>query len=325
MKLIFKTLPALATAIALSACGDRGDAGSEPEDDGKIRVMVSVPPQADFVRRIGGELVRVDVLVGDGQDPHTFSPTPSQMKTLGRAELFFTVGMPFEEALATKIRNANTSLTVVDSSAGIEKIALLCEHPEHAHGAGGEEGHDKENDKEHDEHAEHAGHDDHEDDPHIWLAPNLIKLQAGHIATALSKAAPEHSEAFATNLATFSAELDTLHAELAKKTEPHIGEKFFVFHPAFGYFGHTYGIDQVAVEIGGNSPTPKELAAFIALAKEQEMKVLFVQPQFDSRSAEVVADQLGAKVVALDPLDGDVLTNLRNIANAIVAAFGEDQ
>jgi zinc transport system substrate-binding protein len=318
MKLIFKALPALAAAILLSSCGDRGNGGSEADDTGKIRVMVSVPPQADFVRRIGGEQVQIDVLVGDGQDPHTFSPTPAQMKALGRAQIYFSVGMPFEEALATKITNANTSLTLIDTSAGIEKIALQCEHPEHAHGTEEAEGHDE-------GHHEHAGHDEHEDDPHIWLAPNLIKLQVAHIAAALSEAAPEHAATFSANLSAFEAELDTLHAELVAKTEPHIGEKFFVFHPAFGYFGHTYGIDQVAVEIGGNSPTPKELAAFIALAKEQKVKVLFVQPQFDSRSAEVVAEQLGAKVVALDPLAPDVLENLRTIANAIVSAFGEER
>ena len=105
--------------------------------------------------------------------------------------------------------------------------------------------------------------------------------------------------------------------------EPYIGEQFYVFHPAFGYFGHTYGIDQVAIELNGNSPTPKELSAFIAAANEKNVKVLFTQPQFDPRAAEIVAKTLGAKVVALDPLAPDVLANLKRIADAIAAGFAK--
>ncbi len=324
-----KVLSALSVAALLSACGDSRSTRTDPDPGGKLRVMVSVPPQADFVRRVGGEHVVVDVLVGDGQDPHTFSPAPAQMKALSRAQIFFTVGMPFEAPLAAKIAEANRTITLVDTSSGIEKIALECEHPHHGE-AGDHPEPDAGDEPEHggDDHDHEEGHHDHgeehhhEDDPHIWLAPNLIKIQARHIADALSAAAPAHRSDFEENLSTFSAELDTLHAELAEKTKPFIGETFFVFHPAFGYFGHTYGIEQAAIEVGGNSPTPKELAAFIADAKEKDVKVLFVQPQFDSRSAEVVAGQLGAGVVSLDPLAPDVLANLRAIADAITAGLG---
>lgn len=307
MRGVAKILPALVAAVSLSGCGE-GDnrIPGEGDDPGEaaIRVLVSVPPQADFVRRIGGEHVRVDVLVGDGQDPHTFSPTPAQMRTLGRAQIYFTVGMPFEEPIVTKIAGSGRGITVVDTATDIEKIAQQCDHSDH-------------------DHADHGHGHGHQDDPHIWLAPELIKFQADRIAAALTAADPVHADAFAANLSSFGSELDTLHAELTEATRPYIGEKFFVFHPAFGYFAHAYGIDQVAIEIGGNNPTPKELAAFLATARDEGIKVLFVQPQFDSRSAEVVAKSLGAKVVALDPLAGDVLPNLRRIAAAIVDGLAD--
>jgi len=301
----------LLVCYSLGGCNDGRENGSSgnPIPGDKIRAIVSVAPQADFVRRVGGKRVLVDVLVGSGQDPHAYSPTPSQMTALGKAHLLFTVGMPFEEALAKKIAAANSAIKVVDTGAGFDKIALQCDHPEHA-------------DEDHPAHGD-EDEDGHEPDPHIWLAPIFIKAQAAHIEAALAAAMPEHAEEFSTNRAAFDAELDSLHAELSKQMEPFIGEQFFVFHPAFGYFGHTYGIEQVAVEIGGNAPTLKELATFIEHAKEEGVKVLFVQPQFDSRSAETVADALGAKVVALDPLARDVLPNLRRIADAIAGGFSD--
>jgi zinc transport system substrate-binding protein len=147
-----------------------------------------------------------------------------------------------------------------------------------------------------------------------------VKVQAANIATALKEALPEHGAEFDRKLGVFQAELDALHRELEVLLEDRTGdgEQFFVFHPAFGYFGYTYDIEQVAVEVNGNEPTPNELAEFIDLAKKQGMKTLFVQPQFDDRSAKIIADQLGARVESLDPLAPDVLANIRRIAEAIV-------
>ena len=163
------------------------------------------------------------------------------------------------------------------------------------------------------------GHDHGEDDPHVWLSPPLVKVQAANIASALKEALPEHKAEFDNNLNVFQSELDALHRELEVLLEDRTGEgeQFFVFHPAFGYFGYTYDIEQVAVEVNGNEPTPNELAKFIEDAKTQGMKTLFVQPQFDDRSAKIIADQLGARVESLDPLDPDVVANIRRIAEAI--------
>lgn len=271
-----------------------------------LSIIVSVPPQADFVQRIGGDHVKVDVLVGLGQDPHNFSPTPSQMAVLSGADLFLTVGMPFEEALSSQIESANAGLKVVSMSEGFEKIPSYCDHSSHG-SEGDEDGHD------------HA-HAHEEDDPHVWLSPPLVKVQATNIAAALKAAMPEHSEAFDNNLKVFQTELDTLHNEIKAQLDDRAGEQFFVFHPAFGYFGDAYNIEQVAVEVNGNEPTPNELAAFIEEAKDHGMKTLFVQPQFDDRSAKIIADQLGARVESLDPLDPDVISNIRRIATAIAGA-----
>ncbi len=279
-----------------------------------LNVIVSVPPQADFVQRVGGAHVQVDVLVGPGQDPHSFSPTPAQMAVLSEADLYITVGMPFEEELRERIETANSGLQVVSMSEGFEKIPSICDHADHSSEKDGHADSDAAGDA-HDH--DHHHHEHGEDDPHVWLSPPLVKVQAANIAAALKAALPEHGADFDQNLEVFQSELDALHKDLEKLLEPKVGEDFFVFHPAFGYFGNTYALYQVAVEVNGNEPTPNELAAFIDQAKKQGMKTLFVQPQFDDRSAKTIAEQLGARVESLDPLDRDVLANIRRIAEAI--------
>ena len=317
VSLVFTIFSSFALLILQGCNNVDSDLGAA--SDSGLNVIVSVPPQADFVRRIGGDRVKVDVLVGEGQDPHNFSPTPSQMAVLSEADLFLTVGMPFEDGLRSQIETANTGLKVVSMSEGFEKLPSECDHPSHAaeedeHAAATEEhGHGEE------DHGHDHGHDHGEDDPHVWLSPPLVKVQAANIAAALKEALPEHRAEFDSKLGAFQAELDSLHRELEVLLEDRTGEgeQFFVFHPAFGYFGYTYDIEQVAVEVNGNEPTPNELADFIEQAKNQGMKTIFVQPQFDDRSAKIIADQLGARVESLDPLAPDVLANIRRIAEAI--------
>ena len=201
--------------LMFQAC-NRVESDLRTVTNSNLKVIVSVPPQADFVRRVGGDHVQVDVLVGLGQDPHNFSPTPAQMAVLSDADLFITVGMPFEEDLSSQIESANSGLKVVSMSEGFEKMASHCDHSDH-----GEHDHD---------------HHHEEDDPHVWLSPPLVKIQAANIAGALKDVLPEHGAEFDKNLEVFQSELDALDKEIKGLLADRAGEEFFVFHPAFGYF-----------------------------------------------------------------------------------------
>ncbi len=307
--LVCALIACLPAALLLSGCG-KPDASAP---GGKPVVFVSVVPQADFVTRLAGDKVDVQVLVGSGQDPHHYAVEPAQSVALGKAAAFFTVGMPFEESLVEKIKGSGMGIRVYDTAEGIERMAGV------PHG-------DEEEEAEHEGHEEHD-HDhahDHgdEQDPHVWTAPLLVKKQAAVIAKGLEEIDPANASFYREGLATFEKELDALHLDLAKELAPFEGRRFYVFHPAFGYFAREYGLEQVPVQIGGQTPTQKELAEFLAHAREDGMRVLFVQPQFDVHAAEMIAKELGAKVVALDPLEGDVLENLRKAAAAIAEAFG---
>jgi len=276
---------------------------------GKVQVFVSILPQVYFVERIGGAYVAATALVGPGQSPHTFEPTPNQMAKLSQSRLLLTIGWPFEKQLVDKVKGVNPDLRIVDTRQGIalrrmtpaEAAADADEpHPAAGHGPAGEP------------------------DPHFWLSPRLAKTMAGTIATALAEADPPHAAEFQKNLEDLDADLDRLDGALAKTLAPLKGKDFFVYHPAFGYFADAYGLRQVPVEIEGKEPTARQLAAIVARAKAEGVRVIFVQPQFSSKSAEAIARTIGGAVVPMDDLARDYIANLNDMAEKIQKAIGTE-
>jgi zinc transport system substrate-binding protein len=275
-----------------------------------VSVFVGAPPQKHLVERVGGGHVAVTALVRQGQDPHHFSLTPSQAVALGKADAYFATGLPFETGVVERLESARPGIPLVNLAAGIE----LLDDPEHGHDHG-EEGHE----------GEEGGHDDHAHahgagDPHIWLSPLLLKQQAATVRDTLSKIAPDHAGDFAENTGVLHRELDALHEQTSAKLAPLRGKAFFVYHPAFGYFAQTYGLEQKAVEAGGNKPSAKRLVELAKQARESGARVVFVQPGFDTSSAQVLADQIGCRLATLDPLAPDPLANIRAIADALAAS-----
>ncbi len=278
-----------------------------------VEVAVTIPPQAELVERIGGDRVRVEIAVPPGQDPHTFSPSPRQVLSLSRARLYFRIGLPLEDQILPRLSGSSRAMTVVNTIEGIRRRAFADHeghacgghhhgHPEHGHG--------------HDCHA-HAGRPD----PHLWLAPRLLSVQAERICEALCKADPAGAELYRANCAKLQARLDEVEAAMNEKLQPYRGRAFYVFHPAFGYFADACGVRQVAVEMEGKSPSPRQLRALVARAKDENVKVIFVQPQFDQRSAQSVAAAIGGSVVVIDPLRKNVIDNLVDIAAQLRRGF----
>ena len=272
-------------------------ASSPPRAATRFQVAVSILPQADFVERVGGESIGVAVLVGPGQNPHSFEPTPDQMSALSKARVYFRIGLPFEEPLLPKLQATFRQLEVVDTRQGIQ-LRRIAAHESGAHA-----------DDEHD----HAGGDD----PHIWLDPKLVKIQAQTIGDALCRLDPPHADEYRRNLTAFHADLDALDARLAVALAPVKGKDFFVFHPAFGYFADAYGLRQVPVEAEGKEPPAKVVAALIQRARAAGVKVIFVQPQFSTRTAAVIAEEIGGAVVPLDDLPREYIKSMEAMAEQV--------
>lgn len=292
LQCILFTLMAL-PALILGTSGSV--AAAEP-----IQLFVSILPQQYLVQQIGAEHVSVQALVEPGADPHTYEPKPGQMAGLTKARLYFSIGMSFEKVWLPKIRAANPGLKVVATDQGITKLPM--DGHGHDHGPASDQ-------------AEASL------DPHVWLAPHLLKTMAQTICTALSEAAPEHAPRFEENYRQFAARMDELDGRIRSLLVGKQGTRFIAFHPSWGYFAKTFDLIQIPIEIEGKEPKASQLRDLIRKARELKITVIFAQPQFSSRSAELIAKEIGGRVILADPLAADVSANLLRQAQAFQGAL----
>ena len=283
----------------------------------RLSVFVSILPQQYFVQQIGGEQVAVQVMVSPGASPATYEPKPAQMTALSKAAVYFAVGVPFENAWLAKIAAANRNMAVVHTEQGIARMAMAShDHSGDDHGDAHQHGHG-------DSHAvgEEKGHEHKGLDPHIWLAPSLVKKQAATILKALQAADPANRDHYAANYRTFLAAIEKLDGRLKTIFADRQGARFMVFHPSWGYFARDYGLEQIAIEIEGKDPKPAVLQRLIVQARQTGVKVVFVQPQFSTKSAKVVAAAIGGRVAFADPLAEEWAANLQHVAAQFEAAL----
>jgi zinc transport system substrate-binding protein len=284
-QLLFLPVLLLCAVLVLPARGVREV--EEPEaTELPLKVFVSILPQRYFVQQIGGERLEVEVMVPPGSSPATYEPTPQQMVALSDAALFFTIGVPFEQAFIPTVKSNLPDLSLVATDEGFDKRSMTKE-------PGGRR------------------------DPHIWMDPVLVQHQIKIIRDSLIEIDPEGAEIYASGYKTFKAELESLDRELEEALAPVVGGKLFVYHPAFGYFLDRYGIEQIAIETGGKEPSPAQLEEVIGKVQEAEARVIFVQPEFSRRSAEAVARAINGAVVEVAPLAPNYPENLRSIARQI--------
>lgn len=270
-------------------------------------VFVSIGPQLESIRRIGGEAVDVHAMLPSGLSPETYSPNVRLMSALARADAYVTIGVPFEKSLIEKIRASFPNLKIVDGTAGMTFRRMEGGHHHHHH----------DHDDDDDDHDGEAG----EDDPHVWLGIENMKCHARTVATMLAELFPDKEHAaVVARTADYLRELDTLAAELKTKLSSLRGAEAVVYHPAFGYFLDDFGIRQKAVELEGKEPGGRYLGTVIREARRDGIRVIFVQPQFNAKAAEVLSHEIGGKVLPFNPLPDDYSDGLRRLADALLEA-----
>lgn len=276
-----------------------------------IQVSVSIPPQKYFVERVAGDLAKVSVMVPPGANPAIYEPRPVQMKAIAHSKLYFAIGVPFERMWLDKIIAVNPQMQVVHTDMAVKKRELVSGHR-----------HGEKNSFKKRKTGRTGGDKEVAMDPHIWLSPPLVRIQAGIIADALIKIDPGHKGTYQENLKAFEVDLDKLDADLRRIFEGR-GEAahFLVFHPSWGYFADTYGLRQVPVEVEGKEPSASEIARLIRYCRDKGIRVVFAQPQFSAKSAQTIAREIGGEVVFADPLHEDWMKNLRSVAAKVRAAL----
>lgn len=291
----------------------------------KPLVSVSIPPQKHFVEKIAANTLDINVIIPAGTDEHNFDFKPATMKKLEKSDIYFTIGLEFERVFADKFQSNFANLQVIDTGKGLRNLKTLHthskdEHDEHHNHAGHDEhAHGKEHGKdEHHAHKHSNSHETHgEKDPHIWLDPILVKIQASTIAKALIAKYPQNKALYEANLAQFQAELDALNAEISALFEKSKNKKFIIYHPSLGYFAARYHLVQIPVEIEGKEPKTKDLQRLMSVAKKEKIKTIFVQKGFSQNAAKSLAKELKASVVELNHLSDDYSKNLLEIAKKI--------
>ena len=248
-----------------------------------VRVVATIFPVADMVRQIGGELVDVATLLPAGASPHTFEPTPDQVRTVAQATVFVEIGAGLD-TWAGKLKAARSGpLTVVTLTVG---LPLLGATPERGEPHGG--------------------------DPHVWLDPVLVRDHlVPAIARGLSQADPSHQVEFQRGAAGFQTALTQLDADIRATLAPAVNRNYVAFHSAWRYFGQRYDLHEVAVVEGfpGKEASALEVAGVVDKARAAHVRVVLMEPQFNPRMAEQIAHEIGAQVLLVDPLGGPGLSD----------------
>lgn len=275
--------------------------GKQEIQDTRPTIALSILPQAYFVDRLAGEMVHTVVLVGEGQNPHSYEPSPSQMAALAKAKLWILSGSEFEIALKGKISSLYPQLDIADGTRGMQFRML------EQHGHDGEEVHTAEGLN---------------IDRHTWLGWNESKILVTNTKDALLDLLPDQRQAIEKNYQALIEEIDTTFKALEEQLSPLSGQTVFVYHPSFGYFLDSFSLVQEAVETGGKEPTAKDLSSLIEMAKADGALAIFVQKQFPVSAAQTIAKAVGAKVVSLDPLSYDWMANIKLMGTNLAEALG---
>ncbi|MGM0508590.1 MAG: metal ABC transporter solute-binding protein, Zn/Mn family [Fusobacteriota bacterium] len=253
------------------------------EESSKKVISVSILPQKYFVQKIVGNKFDINVVIPPGSSPATYDPAPKQMTELAESFLYFKIGyIPFESNYMDKIQGLNEDMEIIDTSKNVDLI--------------------KKGNK---------------IDPHIWLSPSEVKKQVKVIKDAIIKKDSGNTEFYTKNYNNLINEIDELDSDLKDYFSKIKNDKILVYHPSWGYLARDYNFEQIAIEVDGKAPSPIIIKETVDKAREENINTIIVQKQFDTKSASVIADEIGGTVLHLDPLAVDWMENLREISKII--------
>ncbi len=266
-------------------------------DSEKPAITVSILPQKTFVEKIAGDDFFIQVLVPHGASPETYTLLPSQLKEISRSEAWFRLGhIEFELSWKDKVAELNRRMKVVDLSEGLDLIAgKEIHHGDHMHPGGV--------------------------DPHTWLSPRLVKQMAEKIAMVLSELNPGRSSHYQANLLAFTKETDRLDEQIRELLKDHQGRSFITFHPSLSYYARDYGLIQHSLESDGKEPTPQHMAKVIDFARKENIKVIYIQSEFDQENARVFAEEIRGEIIEVRPLDPAWEENLLKMTQLFIDHF----
>ena len=295
---------------ALLAMSCKNNSVQNKNEDDKPVITVTIEPLRYFTEAIAGDNFNVVSMVPKGSSPETYDPTPQQLVDLAKSKAYFRIGyIGFEQTWMDKLTDNAPHLQFFDTSRGIDLI-FDSSHVHHHHGDDEAHAHDSIQEDEH--HILGV-------EPHIWSSAYNAQIIAGNIVNALCTIDKNNEETYMErykNLCNQIEHTDSLICHML--SAPNADRAFMIYHPALSYFARDYGLHQISIEEDGKEPSPPHLKNLIDTCKEEKVRIIFVQPEFDRRNAEIIAKQTGTKVVPINPLSYDWEEEMLNIARELV-------
>ena len=249
-------------------------------------VSVSIEPQKYLLDKLVGNKYTVNTAIPIGSNPETYDPSPAQMVNIGKSEIYFKIGnLGFENTWLKNISINNPQMSIIDCSLGIQTI-----HDDHGHANG---------------------------DPHIWSSTQTALTVATNMYNALIQHDTKHKDYYLDNFKALEKSIQQTDSIVKSYVAEAPTKSFIIFHPALSYFAEQYGLHQYSIEVDGKNPTPRQIAELVKKAKQENIKVIFMQEEYDIKNAEPITKETGARIVIINPLSYNWDQELIKIAKAI--------
>jgi zinc transport system substrate-binding protein len=275
-----------------------GSCKSPSGKSGDRTVTVTIPPVAWFVEAIAGDDFKVNVMLPPGADHHIWEPLPAQINSLSGSEALIVNGqLGFEEAWMKRFLQVNPDISILDLSRNIDLISIEANAEEAGH--------------------DHKGLMHQGTDPHFWMSPAEAAIMAEEISGFLTGLNPDSSEKYEARYRSLADSISVLDSLVRMAVGSMNNRVVLIYHPALAYMARDYGFEQVSFEDEGKSPSPARMKELIDLAREKEIKIIFIQAEYDVRNAEALAKESGAELVVINPLNREWPAAVIEVAEAL--------
>lgn len=278
---------AIGLALTLAGCGRRTE---------KSFIAVTIEPQRYFAERIAGNRFEIYTVVPPGQSPETYDATPRQMLRFNQCAAYLLMGsqIGFEQAWIQSILDNNPAMKVFNLSEGFRLIS--------------------------DDNAESDGHHHHHAggvDPHVWSSVEGARTIAANTFRAFAELDPAGEQLYRENYLRLTDDIDATDSLIRAELAPLGRCAFIIYHPALTYFAREYNLEQLCIELDGKEPSPARLKELVDAVKTHNVKVIFIQQEFDPANARRLAEATGCRLVSINLQAYDWSREMIRLAKAL--------
>jgi len=284
----------------------------------KLKVVTTILPLYDIAVNVGGSRAEVHNLLPPGASPHTFEPTPDDLKLLEESDLVIMLGLGLDDWMDKMIASSGKEKKVIIASEGVETIKMESGEESESHVDADKDGH----------------HHEEGLDPHVWMDPLRMIVMAENVKSAFIKEMPKKKDYFEKNFKAYSESLKKLDGDFTRELSRFKKKDFITFHSFMNYLAGRYGLTPagVIVDSPGKEPDSARVMNIVKVLKEKNVKVVFVEPQFSPKASMVIAQEIGGEVLTVDPLGSlddsardTYEKNMRENLKVLIQAFSHEE